>query len=51
MSTHDKANRPYAKLSELEVGTVIEIDGSFTCRHSGQANVHRDEKGLFFKCE
>jgi hypothetical protein len=51
MRTHDKHNRPWAKLSELKDGTEIELDGGFTCRKEGFAKVRADEKGeLYFTC-
>jgi hypothetical protein len=48
----DKAGRLYAKLSELKVRDVVQIDDGFNCRISGEANVYADELGkLYFKCE
>lgn len=33
--TADTDGRPYAKLSELKVGDVLEADGGFTCIKKG----------------
>lgn len=29
--THDLQGRPYAKMSDLKVGDIIQVDGDFTC--------------------
>lgn len=48
MSTHDKQGRPWAKLSELKAGDVVEIDSSFTCMTPNQKyTVYEDRKGEF----
>jgi hypothetical protein len=50
MTTHDKAGRPYAKLSELKAGDVVELDGDFTCRAAGKARLFERDGNLYFDC-
>lgn len=51
-NTHDKAGRPWAKLSEIKAGELIELDSGFTCARAGQIQVYARASGeLFFYCE
>ena len=51
MNTTDRQGRPWAKLSELKVGDIVELDGGFTCQEAGVATVHSDEdEKLYFIC-
>lgn len=47
---NDKQGRPYAKLSELRAGDVLELDEGFTCMRSRTVTVQGDELGLYFNC-
>lgn len=48
----DKQGRPYAKMSELKAGDVVEIDGDFTCMKPWTKQpVQNDKDGLFLECE
>lgn len=51
MSTQltDISGRPWAKLSDLHPGDVVEFDDGFTCLRKGEiALVHVDLKGQLF---
>lgn len=50
--THDKNERPYAKLSQLKAGDKVELDTGFTCHEAGVVHLeqHQPEGPLFFKC-
>lgn len=56
--THDRkpdpaANtkgRPWAKLSELSAGMIVELGGGFHCHAPGRVEVKADEYGLYFDC-
>lgn len=51
MSTTDKNGSPWAKLSELREGDMIEIDGDFTCHKAGACIVHVGPDGRpWFTC-
>lgn len=45
MSTRDKSGRPWAKLSELKAGDVVETDSGFPCMTTGRYTVYEDRKG------
>lgn len=49
--THDKAGRPYAKLSEIKAGDIIELDGDFDCHEAGIVNVHIYNGEIYFECK
>lgn len=51
--TTDIAGRPYAKLSELQPGDVLEADDGFTCMKNGErVKVIKDHDGsLFVPCK
>jgi hypothetical protein len=49
-ATHDKSGRPYARLSELQIGDTVELDSGFTCATDGKAKVGVDERGPYFIC-
>lgn len=50
----DHLGREYARLSELDLGVKIDLDGGFDCRE-GKRNsgltVHGDANGMFFACD
>lgn len=50
--THDLAGRPWAKLSELHAGSVIELDDGFACCNGQTRTVYKDhhEDHLYFYC-
>lgn len=48
--TNDIAGRPYAKLSELKAGDVVELDADFTCRAPGKARLFIQDGELAFEC-
>lgn len=48
--THNTNGRPYAKLSELKAGDIVELDTGFTCHTAGKVAVCEDKAGLFFEC-
>lgn len=50
MNTHDKNGRPWAKLSEVKDGNVIELGNGFSCRTAGKARVFSNGKDLYFDC-
>jgi hypothetical protein len=51
--SHDLQGRPYAKISEVKAGDVLETDGDFTCMPKGEKVLVREtEKGdLYFYCD
>lgn len=51
--TTDTAGRPYAKLSEIQPGDILEADGGFTCMKEGKREkVIKDHDGsLFIACD
>lgn len=51
MTTHDTNGREYAKLADLKVGDMIEIDAGFTCAPAGIHEVRAISDGLYFKCD
>lgn len=50
MTMLDAQGRAYAKLNELKVGDVIELDDGFDCKEMGTCRVCKDEQGLYFIC-
>jgi len=51
--THDLQNRPYARLSELSAGSLVDLDEHFDCMSQRTGVVlHFDqtENGLYFTC-
>lgn len=51
MSTHDLDGRPYAKLSELKAGDLVESDADFTCLRGGSRHlVCSGSEGLYIHC-
>ena len=47
----DKSGRPWAKISEVKVGDLLEPDGGFDCLECGaHLMVFHDSDGLFIKC-
>ena len=51
MNTHDAQGRPYAKISELKAGDIIELDDGFTCAVAGQRVLKTTSRGLAFDCD
>jgi hypothetical protein len=49
MSTHDKNGNPWAKLSELKAGDVVQLDESFDCAQ-GHVALYQSAEGLYFDC-
>jgi hypothetical protein len=47
----DPKGRPWAKLSELSAGMIVELDGGFDCHTPGRVEVKADEYGLYFECK
>jgi hypothetical protein len=47
----DYHGRPWAKLSELKEGSLIELDAGFTCAKAGVQLVLQDQQGLYFICK
>lgn len=44
--------KPFAKVSQVKVGTKLKADGGFTCLDEGEVcEVCADEDGLYIKCK
>lgn len=44
--------RPFARVSEINEGTMLIVDGGFTCIDQGEIRkVHRDKNGLYIECK
>jgi len=39
------------RMRDITEGTVVKLDGGFTCHGGGLARVHEDNNGLYFKCD
>ncbi len=51
MTSRDRDGRYYAPLSSLAHGSIVSLDGGFTCHEAGTTQVFKDRDGrLFFKC-
>jgi hypothetical protein len=51
MSTQDINGRPWAKLSELKEGDMIEVDGGFDCIIGGTKQTLTLQRGILgFEC-
>lgn len=51
MRTHDTSGRPYAKLSKLQAGAKVQVDGGFTCILAGAVlEVKRKHDELYIDC-
>jgi hypothetical protein len=48
--TADTKGRPWAKLSELYAGAMVELDGGFPCHAPGRVQIQAGEYGLYFEC-
>ena len=47
----DIHGRPYALVSEVKAGTMIQVDGDFTCIEKGTCLIVQDNgRGLFVPC-
>ncbi len=52
MPNHDIKGRPYAKLSKLRPGQLIELNNGFTCTKARTCTIHLDKDNrLFFSCD
>lgn len=47
--SRDIQGRAYAKLSELCVGSLVDVDKGFDCMR-GRKVVYKDKKGLYLLC-
>jgi hypothetical protein len=45
-------NRPWARLSSLRAGSVVELDEGFTCHPAGEVTLLQDDRTgeLYFEC-
>ena len=50
LGTCDINGRPWAKLSELKAGDVVELDSGFTCASAGFRTLKETKDGLAFDC-
>lgn len=51
MAEKDTNGRPYAKLSEVKVGDILEADSGFTCLKDGaQLKIKSDGGDLYVDC-
>lgn len=51
-TTHDKQGNPWAKLSDLQDGSKVRVDGGFGClRENTIHEVHANDHGLYIECD
>lgn len=48
----DTKGRPYAAVAAVPAGSLLEVDGGFTCMARGEVRqVQRDDGGLYVACK
>jgi hypothetical protein len=47
----DRRGRPWARLSDLRDGCLVELDSGFDCHPSGKVVVESNSFGLYFHCD
>ncbi len=50
MSAIDLRGRPYAKIADVKVGSILKPDGDFTCMLEGTKLVVAHDDGLYVPC-